>query len=276
LRAGNIEWALTGIPNTTISGVDHMTYLWWILPVLQIYFAIHAYRNGNYFWIFIIVFFPGVGVIIYLFAEYVPSLRNKTGFASGSNSIIKRLMPSREIERLKDEVSMNNSINNRLALANCYLDLNQAENAIRIFENCLEGAYKNDPHILLSLSKAYYRNKNYTAALDKLLLIRKDHPTFIDKGVSALIAKSYDELGQMDKAIREYENIVNISTGEEIRCRYALALRKTGQSSEAAKVFETIIRKAKVSPNYYKSSEKEWIKIAKSSLESIKSASTGK
>ena len=246
-----------------------MVYLWSILPIVQIIFAIHAYKNGNYYWIFIILFFPGLGVIIYLFVEFLPSLKQDSSLKSASGSLAKKLLPNREIQRLKDELAINNSINNRLALANCYLENNQPGNAIPVFETCLDGVYKDDPHLLFSLSKAYYADKSYRSALDTLLLIRKNHPDFIDKGVSVFIAKSYDELGLLDKAIQEYGNIVNISTGEEVRCRYALALKKTGKTSEARKLFEDIIKKAKVSPGFYKESEKEWIKIAKKEMNTV-------
>jgi hypothetical protein len=30
-----------------------MVYFWMLVPVLQIFFAIHAYKRGNTFWIYI-------------------------------------------------------------------------------------------------------------------------------------------------------------------------------------------------------------------------------
>ncbi|MBN1578749.1 MAG: hypothetical protein JW913_19455 [Chitinispirillaceae bacterium] len=65
-----------------------MTFLWTIMPVVQIVLAIHAYKRGNTLWIWVILFFPGVGAIIYFFAEFLPSLGHDTVLQSVSMSCI--------------------------------------------------------------------------------------------------------------------------------------------------------------------------------------------
>lgn len=70
-----------------------MSYLWVLLPAVQVFFAVHAYRNGKTGWIFIILFFPMAGVLIYFFAEYLPDLRHGTTVKDVSASLVKKFAP---------------------------------------------------------------------------------------------------------------------------------------------------------------------------------------
>lgn len=40
--------------------------------ILQIAFAVHAARRGQYFWIFLIIFVPVLGCLIYFLAVFLP------------------------------------------------------------------------------------------------------------------------------------------------------------------------------------------------------------
>ncbi|PLY05430.1 MAG: hypothetical protein C0622_01700 [Desulfuromonas sp.] len=51
-----------------------MTLIGIIELIAQIYFAVHAGRTGRYWWIFIIIFFPLIGSVVYFFVEYLPEL----------------------------------------------------------------------------------------------------------------------------------------------------------------------------------------------------------
>lgn len=243
-----------------------MVYFWTLLPVLQIIFAIHAYRRGNTFWMFMILFFPGVGVVIYLFVEFLPSLKHDSVIQSVSSTISRRILPEREIQRLKDEVAMNNSVKNRMALADGYLLNGRAHEAVELLESCLEGVYKDDPDIIFKIAHAYFQENRLYDAMKKCTYLREHHGAFKQNEVTSLAAMLYEESGALDKAIMEYESILKISTGEEIRCRYALALKKIGKTPEAIKQFETILQNARISPGYYRSSERHWINIARKSV----------
>jgi hypothetical protein len=247
-----------------------MVYLWLLLPILQILLSIHAYRNGKSNWIYFIVFFPGFGLVIYFLIEYLPALKGDIANKSAVNSLLNKLLHNRIIRHLSDEVSLNNSVNNRLALAKAYLESNQPENAIPLFESCLEGIYKNDPYILMSLSQGYFDNNKYQKALETYIQLSKDHPEFKPKEIPTFIAKCYDEMGLLDQAINEYSTILKFSVGEEIKCRYGLALMKKGNYGDAAGVFNSIVRNIRISPSYYKRTERKWFYIAKKELKNCK------
>jgi hypothetical protein len=64
-----------------------LSYVYYFAPVLMIGCIIHAVVTQRYFpWLFIIFFLPGVGSLIYLAVEVVPSMvgaRGTSKFASG-------------------------------------------------------------------------------------------------------------------------------------------------------------------------------------------------
>jgi len=54
--------------------------------------------------------------------------------------------------------------------------------------------------------------------------------------------------------------------GEEARCRYALLLEKLGQHERAQRVFREIVESVRGAPSYYRSRQREWLKIARRNL----------
>lgn len=101
--------------------------------------------------------------------------------------------------------------------------------------------------------------------------LRKNHSNFKPIEVTRLIALSHEATGAFDKAIPEYESILKLSNGEEIRCRYAQALKSAGRIPDALKQFETILQNIRISPAYYKSTERFWHGIAKNEIRLLNS-----
>jgi hypothetical protein len=243
-----------------------MNYLWGIWIVVDVFFAVHAYRNGRTGWIFIIFFFPVAGVLIYLFAEFIPDLQRGRTVEHVSANLVKKLAPGRELQRLKEQVAFNNSVNNRLALARGHTEVGQFDEAIEIVNGCLNGIYTNDPQILSALASAYLGAGKAKEALEILTSLRKEHPRYNPKEIGLLIARVLEHVNDLDAACREYQTILHESVGEEARCRYALLLKKLGRDDEAKAAFEEILRNVKVSPRYYRRTQRPWIQVAKQEL----------
>ena len=63
---------------------------------VQVFFAVHAYRSGRIWWIFVLFFFPVVGPLVYLFAEYLPSARaGRLDLDGMGRRVVERLNPQR-------------------------------------------------------------------------------------------------------------------------------------------------------------------------------------
>jgi len=46
-----------------------------LLIAAQVLCIIHAYKTGRRNWIYLLIFLPGIGVLIYLFMEILPDIR---------------------------------------------------------------------------------------------------------------------------------------------------------------------------------------------------------
>jgi len=233
--------------------------------LIQIFFAVHVVKTGrDRYWLWIIILFPGIGSLIYFFAEYIPDLLKNYRVQKFSSGIEKRLNPTKRLRYLEKEVELTQSVKNKKLLAEEYVNNGMFDKGISLYLGCMQGMYKNDISIIEGLCCAYYFKKDLPNAkkyLTKLMELRPDK-----KGdeFDLMYAETLEELGDTDRALKAYSETVKFFSGEEARCRYALLLKKTGRVKEADELFGVILNNARLSPKFYVKAQKQWIDIAKS------------
>jgi hypothetical protein len=239
---------------------------WGIGVALQVFFVVHAVRTGRTMWIFIIVFLPVVGPAVYFVAEFLPDLRGTPVGRSLGSSIARSLDGGRPLRRLKEQLDIADTFSNRIGLADAYLRAGQPDSAIPLYERCLSGEYADDPVALGGLCKAHFVKADYTRALEllrRLATVKQSRPTL---EFDLLYARTLEELGRTQEALEAFETLLPVITGEETRVRYGMLLAKMDRRAEAHHVFEETLRNARLSPPYYRRSEREWIRAAKAGL----------
>ena len=232
--------------------------------LITVFFAVHAIKTGRYYWIFIILFFPLVGALVYLILEYLPDVRRGRGMAVVTKTVAKAINPGAEVRRLEDELKLTDTHEKRVSLARAYREAGRLEDAIRTYESSLSGLHSEEPRALWELTTAYHaagRVADARATFERLRRVRAPTPEQV-----LLSARIHEESGELDEALREYPAASTGAAGEEARCRYALLLKKTGRTDQARQLFEQIVLHARVSPAHFRKSEKEWIEIAKREL----------
>lgn len=230
----------------------------------QIFFALHAIRQGKAWWILILFFFPGLGVLLYFIAEYLPSVR-AGGLRSAGRQLARRLNPAAEVRRLEDEVALSNTVNNRLALADAYLEAGRGDDAVALVRTCQQGIHEDDPRVLGALARACQaagRMDEAREAMDRL----KGQNTLLTAAMQLLDARIAEDSGDVQGALRSYAILSRGAAGEEARARYALLLKSLGRHDEAYALFEEMLRHARVSSGHYRRAEKEWLDIARREL----------
>lgn len=232
---------------------------------IQIYFAVHCVRSGQSGWLFIIILFPGIGSIIYFFAEYLPDMRSgRIGAVNNlSKTIISKINPTAELKRLRDQAEHNKCVANRVALADALVDSGLYEEAVDIYKGCRDGFYKDNKNILAGLCRAYLLQGNFEEAEKYLVNFQADTRDPLSREIRFQYARLLEEAGKDEEALREYAALLPASSGEETRCRYGLLLKKLGRMEEAASIFNQILKDAAVSPKFYRRNEKRWISIAR-------------
>jgi hypothetical protein len=235
--------------------------------VIQVFFAVHAYRRGKPWWSLIIMVFPVVGVLVYLFAEFLPEMRARGTVNTVARNIAHKINPEAEVRRLQDQVELSPTVNNRMELARAYLRAGRTEEAVEVYRGCAQGVYADDPRLLFEMGAAYHAAGDYAAAREAVERLRRQQ-TFMKPEHLLLSARIAEDAGDVETALADYQALSGRGAGEEPRCRYALLLKRLGREDEARAVFEQMLRHARLSSAQYRKSEKEWLDIARREMKS--------
>lgn len=246
-----------------------MSWVVFLIPI-QIACAVHVVRTGRpYFWLWVILFFSGLGCLIYFFAEILPDLGRNPAFGQAAHQAARHLDPARERRRIEQRLAVADTQKNRLDLAEECLRLGDYGNAVELFNSCLSGVFADDPVVRIGLARAQFGAGDYAAAQAGLALLQQNHADFQTDARALLQAQTAEALGQLDEAVQRYGELAETATGEEARGRYALLLKKLGRHGEARRVFERMLERARVAPSYYRRREGEWLRLARRELRNL-------
>jgi hypothetical protein len=246
-----------------------MPFLGILIIAIQVGFAIHAVRTGrDSFWVYIIAFVPLVGCIVYFITQVLPDLRNSHSVRVAGNRLLKAIDPERELRKRQDELEFTDTVENRVRLAQECIEAGFYQDAIPLLSRCLSNGH-NEPDIMLKLAQAQFGAEQYLATIHTLDSLIAEHPKFRSHAGHLLYARSLESARRNEEALKEYEALVVSFPGEEGRVRYAQLLLKTGNTTQAKKVFEEVLVRAKRAPKNYKRNEQEWIKQAEQTLKTI-------
>ena len=234
-----------------------------LVVLLQIYCAVHAYRRGRGSqWLWIIIVFPVIGCLIYLFAEVFPLHHVERQAVGLSRKLIRAVDPGREMRLRIDDVAACGSVNNRIALAEECVRSGFYVDAIKLYSSCLDSIYRDDPMLMYGLAIAFFAKEEFGFAREWFQRLLAVAPNYKSGEARLYLAHALEALGETDAAQGEYELLRSSYTGEEARCRYALLLKKTGRDAQAAQLLEEILLNARRAPRYYRREQSEWIAIA--------------
>ncbi|HEY4180953.1 MAG TPA: tetratricopeptide repeat protein [Kofleriaceae bacterium] len=231
------------------------------IVVFQIICIVHAVRNNNSSWIWILLFFPFIGCLIYLATEVRGVSRSGKKLAG---QLVNVVQPSRRLDALRAQLDHAPTVNNRLALAEELVRTKQYDEALKLYE--MSGAHKDDPEVLKQRSIAFFEMGKTTDAKQTLEHLFDVHPREKSAAMRLLYARVIETLGEMDAALAAYDAARPGSIGDETRCRHAGALEKAGRIEAAQALYARIAKEAAHSDGRYRRENREWIQIAKAKL----------
>ena len=241
------------------------------MPILTLFtfavdlaFAFHVIRSGReLYWIYIIVFIPGIGPALYFFTQVLPDMKNSRTLKRAGHRLVKAIDPRREFRARKDALVISDTLENRVNLADECLEANLVDEAISLYESCLKGPHEFDPKVLLCLANAHFAAENPSDSKRILDQLIETNPEFKSVDAHLLYARALEGMNLFDQAVQEYEILSTGFPGEEARARFGLLHLKMGQQTRAQRLFEEILVRTKRAPKYYQKKEKPWINIAK-------------
>ena len=72
-----------------------------LIIAVQIAFAVHVIRTGRQiFWIFLIVFVPLIGCLVYFFAEIMPELGNSRTARRAASTVMRPITSERDFQAM--------------------------------------------------------------------------------------------------------------------------------------------------------------------------------
>ena len=234
--------------------------------LIQAFLAVHAFRTGRERWIFIIIMVPALGGLVYFLTQILPDLRSNSAARKVSSDVVRMVNPTRDLRRLRENLDIVDSVQNRQLLARECLNVGLYEEAIELFKDCLQGRSERDPYIMLELVTAYFAGECYPEAKDTFLKLRETSPEFQSTDGRLLYARTLEYLEENDDSLTEYEAVARSFPGEEANCRYALLLKKNGHTEKASEIFNQILARDRRRSRQHKRREKQWVAISRQNL----------
>jgi hypothetical protein len=225
---------------------------------------VHAVRTGNAMpWIYIIIFLPAIGSLIYLVAVIIPSLFRTRRAAQMGAGLRQMADPNKSFREAHRAVEVVGSVDAKRALAEQYMARGAYADAVTVYREAAQGQFKDDPALLLGLARAQFLGGDPAAAQQSLDALQAADPAFVSADAHLLYARALESQGKTDDALVEYRRLVKYFPGEEARARFATLLDKTGARDEAREVYREILKLSEGAPARYQKAQKEWIDSAR-------------
>lgn len=204
--------------------------------ILQGFCLYHAYRTGrSQTWFYLIIFLPLLGSILYLYDTFV-TRRNIEDLSEG---LMQTMNSNRKIELLEKERKIADTINNKMALADAYLEIGRVEEAIHLYKLCKQQQPSNKDNIK-KLMQAHYLNKDYDKVVGLGSELEMDYE-FRNAPERIALAWSLHETGASDAAAKEFDAMDVRYSNYLHRFEYAKFLNLTNQYPLAKAKLEELI-----------------------------------
>lgn len=204
--------------------------------ILQVFCIYHAYKNsrGNT-WFYLILFLPFLGSLIYLYDTFFTQ-RNLENLSEGLKSVVNS---NRKVELLEKQLKFANTLNNRLALGEAYLEIGRAKEAIELYNASLN---PNSPQtdILKKLAEAHYFIKDYALVINYGQQIKKSIE-FKNSDAHIAYAWSLHLTNDNENAQKEFEKMNVRFSNYKHRFEYAKFLLATDQKAAGKSKLKQLI-----------------------------------
>ena len=229
--------------------------------VIQVTLIIHVLRTGRpFWWIFFILFAPGIGSAVYVVLEILPHTGLFSIMRKAERQVSNALDPTRELRAAQEAFDLTPTMGNRLRLAHASAEIGDFTNAERLYRDCLEGQFVDDHAALLGHARAFVDLGRHQEALDRINRLR-------DLGhegpAEALIfARAAEALGQNEEAEEAYAFAAPRIPTLEAHARYIRFLRHNGKDVDATRELQEFdVRLSRV-PRHFQSDARKWRTLA--------------
>jgi len=217
-----------------------MFYYYFIIAV-QVYCFYHIYKNRNpYYWVFLILFLPLIGSIIYLF-RYVFNASDK---AKVQKEITNVINPTKKTKDLEQKLYFSDTYANRIDLADAYYENKNFVSAISNYKKSLEDIVQDDLYAQQMLILSYYQLHNYENVIKHSENIL-NKPEFKGSKQQFCYGMALKEVGKIEEAEHQLKQIDRPYSNYNERLELAKLYLETTRIEEGKSLLEEIASEAK-------------------------------
>ncbi|MCR8666564.1 hypothetical protein NO995_02645 [Aestuariibaculum sp. M13] len=214
--------------------------LYYLILAFQAYCIYHLFKNGNaYYWVFVILFLPVLGSIIYL----VTQVYNRRDAEKIQDGIVSIINPTKKIKDLEKRLRFSETYQNRVNLADAYLANKDFYSAIAQYEEALKDKSQNHFYIITKLIDAYFKVEDYNKVIAYAKMIKDKHE-FDKSRAQFVFGLAQDKLGNFEAAEASLKQIdIRYSFYEE-RLQLAKLLIERQKADEAKEILQDIVNES--------------------------------
>jgi len=238
---------------------------YYVVFILQAICAIHAVKTGNQAkWIWIIVFVPGIGCLLYLFTEVF----NKRHVSSLQNDVVNIVNPGARIKELEKKFRFSDTLANRTALADAYLEKGLYQEAIDLYEPALTGLFESNEHIINQLIRAYFATERYDD-INRIAPRIANAFNFSKNRSAILYALALEKAGHLEQADKQFKALNHRFSNYEARYTYGQFLLRANRIDDVDTLYSDIVNEASNMSRREMGESKIWIDKAAKELSNL-------
>ncbi|MDE2265215.1 MAG: hypothetical protein KGL29_04895 [Alphaproteobacteria bacterium] len=237
--------------------------------MIDLAFAWHVIRTGrSWLWILAITIVPPpFGWVAYGIFAILPDMMGSTSARRFADNVSNMADPGRSYREKLREVQMVGSADAKRALAEECIKRGRFQDAVDLYQSAMSGPLGGTDAVLLrGMARARLLAGDGGGAAAAFEQLKQVDPAAFDADVELDYARALALVGKTDAALRQYESVLPRYPGEEARCRFALFLQTLGQKERAQALFKEIVESVRHAPSYYRSRQREWVRIAREQL----------
>lgn len=244
-----------------------LTSVGWIVVPFQIACVVHVIKTGRpYWWIWVIIAFPFIGMVAYAIIEIRPSFGKLNWQA-----LWWRLKSSQQrIAYRREQLEYAPTVKNRFLLAEELHDAGQHNEECNVLAEGLQGAFKDDGELLLRLSQAHLEAGRVPEAAATYARIAPDRSSDFQARYKLQQARLLGASGENIKAEAQFQELLKQRRSEAPRYYYARFLIATRRGPEGTKILQDILHQYRRGTRVWRHQEGEWYFAAKRTLRTVK------
>jgi hypothetical protein len=229
-------------------------FSWWGIILQGVAIVHFIRRRPDGWWLFIILIGGWLGALVYIAVEVIPD----AGLLRQSFKVFPR---RRRIRELESAILDNPSAGNYEELGELYLSEGKFERARQAYDKAISSRTDSiDPFYRRGISEV--RLEDFAAAIPDLERVISEDRAYDFHGAMGLLAHSYANREQPEKADVLFQEATKISTSSETYYNYALFLASQQRNAEAREWAKMILAKKVNMPGYLRRRERPWFRKA--------------